>query len=111
MPEKRFTESVTLRVTPFEKEKLRDDADIAGLSLSELIRRRYFGVPIRARTDMVTIKELRRFGGLLKSNFSTMREAGATANIIKLQEQLLRAASDLIDKLGGGGGGRRSFDH
>jgi hypothetical protein len=103
MPEKKFTESVTLRVTSIEKEKLRDDADIAGISVSELIRRRYFGIPIRARSDMITVKELRRLGGLLKSNFTTMRESGATENIMKQQEETLCAVVSMIDKLGASG--------
>ena len=39
---------------------------MAGLSVSELVRRRYFGKPILASTDRATIRELRRIGGLLK---------------------------------------------
>lgn len=57
---------VNLRVTHAELEQLREDADMAGLSLSELVRRRYFGRPIITRSDDVTIRELRRLGGLLK---------------------------------------------
>lgn len=55
-----------LRLTASEKERLRVDADFAGLSMSELVRRRYFGRPIIANADAITIKELRRLGGLLK---------------------------------------------
>jgi len=57
---------VNLRVTPAEHDQLREDADLAGLSLSELVRRRYFGRPIITRSDEVTIRELRRLGGLVK---------------------------------------------
>lgn len=57
---------LNMRLTSAEKEKLKDDADLAGLSMSELVRRRYFGRPIIANADTVTLKELRRIGGLLK---------------------------------------------
>lgn len=57
---------LNVRLTIKEKEQLREDADLAGLSMSELVRRRYFGHPIIANADMVMIRELRRVGGLLK---------------------------------------------
>jgi hypothetical protein len=55
-----------LRLTTSEKERLREDADLAALSMSELVRRRYFGRPIIANADAIMIKELRRLGGLVK---------------------------------------------
>ena len=57
---------VNVRLTSEEKEKLREDAQCAGLSVSALIRARYLGRPIVADTDRATIRELRRLGGLLK---------------------------------------------
>lgn len=62
----KLTSRVNLRVTPAEHDQLREDADMAGLSLSELVRRRYFGRPIITRSDEIAIRELRRQGGLLK---------------------------------------------
>lgn len=62
-----LTGRVNLRVTEEELTQLREDADLAGLSLSELVRRRYFGMPIIASADEAMIRELRRQGGLLKS--------------------------------------------
>ena len=58
--------ALRLRLTEREKERLREDADLAGLSMSELVRRRYFGRPIIANADAIMLKELRRLGGLLK---------------------------------------------
>jgi hypothetical protein len=58
--------SMTLRLTSVEKQRIADEADFAGISMSELVRRRYFGRPIIASSDEVMIKELRRIGGLLK---------------------------------------------
>jgi len=57
---------INVRLTSAEKARLREDADLAGLSVSELVRRRYFGRPIVANADAVMLKELRRLGGLLK---------------------------------------------
>ncbi len=57
---------VNVRLTAAEKARLKEDADLAGVSMSELVRRRYFGRPLIAHADAVMIKELRRIGGLLK---------------------------------------------
>jgi len=57
---------INVRLTGAEKARLKEDADAAGLSLSELVRRRYFGRPIVANADAVMLNELRRLGGLLK---------------------------------------------
>lgn len=57
---------INVRLTAAEKAHLKDDADIASVSMSELVRRRYFGRPLLANADVVMLKELRRLGGLLK---------------------------------------------
>ena len=57
---------INVRLTAVEKARLKEDADLAGLSMSELVRRRYFGRPIIANADAVMLKELRRIAGLLK---------------------------------------------
>lgn len=58
---------LNLRCPLGEELQIREDADIAGISVSEMVRARYFGRPIIANADKVMIKELRRLGGLLKS--------------------------------------------
>ena len=75
---------INVRLTSAEKAALKEDADLAGLSMSELIRRRYFGRPIIASADMVMLKELRRLGGLLKHihNQSASAYSQATASAI-----------------------------
>lgn len=87
---------VNVRLTKAEKARLREDADRAGLSLSELVRRRYFGRPIVANTDTVMIKELRRLGGLLKH---VHNESGG----VYRQEtaEALRALTTYIEQLSG----------
>lgn len=57
---------VNVRITKAEKERLREDAEISGLTISEVMRRRYFRKPILSKTDAAVLRELRRLGGLLK---------------------------------------------
>lgn len=61
-----LTEKIAVRLTPDEKLRLKEDANLAGISVSELVRRRYFGLPIVAHADIVVLKELRRLGRFLK---------------------------------------------
>ena len=58
---------IDVRLTSEEKMRLQEDAYLAGMSMSALVRARYFGRPIIANTDQVMIRELRRLGGLLKN--------------------------------------------
>lgn len=58
--------TLNLRLTAEEKARLLEDAGLAGLSMSELVRRRYFGRPLVADADLVLIRELRRIGQLLQ---------------------------------------------
>jgi hypothetical protein len=71
MPEKKEKEKliyfVNVRTTLSEKKRLQEDAEIAGLGVSELIRRRYFGKKkVIASANLAFLRELRRQGGLLK---------------------------------------------
>jgi hypothetical protein len=92
---------VTMRVTPEEKKRLAEQAAIAGLSVSEYLRRRFFGGrPLIAQVDEWMIRELRRLGGLLKYNFGTLRQAGARPELLRKQEDLLGQISETIDHLG-----------
>lgn len=61
-----LTALVKLRLKPSEKERIREDAELAGLTVSELMRRRALGRTVLAASDMNLIRELRRLGGLLK---------------------------------------------
>ncbi|KXV61223.1 MobB mobilization protein [Acetobacter senegalensis] len=79
---------VNVRLTTDEKDRLKEDATLAGVSVSELVRRRYFGRPIVAHTDIAMIRELRRLGGLLKhlylsSNGDHAQETLATLHALK----------------------------
>lgn len=94
---------VTIRVTQREKTRLTKQADMAGLSVSEYLRRRFFGGrPLIAHTDALMVRELRRIGGLLKHNFETLRQAGASVNVLNQQEEALKKLSFAIDRIGVG---------
>lgn len=92
---------VTLRVTPEEKLRLRENAVLIGVSLSAYVRAKIFGGrPLIPRTDEWTIRELRRMGDLLKQHFSTLREAKARSDFLQLHEKLLHAIRQKIDDIG-----------
>ena len=74
--EEALTERIGVRVTAGEKVQLKEDADDAGLSVSELVRRRYFGRKIVARSDEKMIRHLNRIGG--RSSTSTTSRAAST---------------------------------
>ena len=66
----RFQHRRTVRLTAAEDEKLTRQAAAAGISVSEYMRRLFFGGrPIIARTDEQTIRELRRLGGPAQASF------------------------------------------
>ena len=79
----------TLRLTAEEEERLTRQAATAGISVSEYMRRLFFGGrPIIARTDDQTIRELRRLGGLLKHHFDMVKRTGSTGTLVELDAAL-----------------------
>lgn len=85
----RFQKRRTLRLTVEEDERLSRQASIAGISISEYMRRLFFGSrPIIARTDDQTIRELRRIGGLLKHHFDVVKRTGNAATLAELDAAL-----------------------
>ena len=85
----RFQKRRTLRLTAGEDEKLTRQAATAGISVSEYMRRLFFGGrPIIARTDDQTIRELRRLGGLLKHHFEVVKQTGNVDTLSELDAAL-----------------------
>ena len=88
---------VNVRLTAAEKATLREDAAMASLSVSELVRRRALGRSVLAKADQVVIRELRRLGGLVKylhvESHAAYSEQTAAA---------LRALGAYIERLSGG---------
>ena len=95
----RFACRRTLRISTEENERLTRQADAAGISVSEYIRRLCFGGrSITSRTDSQTIRELPRLGGLLKHNFEDVLEAGGRQTLQKM-EATLEAIRQAIERL------------
>jgi hypothetical protein len=79
-----------MRLTAAERQQLRDEADLAGMSISELVRKRTCGKTIHAATDLMMIRELRRLGGLQKHtinkfapHFEVVDECNATIRALR----------------------------
>jgi hypothetical protein len=69
VPEKK-AQRLTVRFRPGELKELSEQADMSGLSISELLRRRALGMRVTAVTDLKMLSELRRIGGLIKHLFN-----------------------------------------
>ena len=61
-----LTGRINIRVTEYELKELKEDAEEAGLSLSEYGRRRLLGLRVDSKLDVRVVGELRRIGGLIK---------------------------------------------
>ena len=98
----RFQKRRTLQLTAEEDKKLTRQAETAGISVSEYMRRLFFGGrPIIARTDDQTIRELRRLGGLLKHHFDMVKRTGSTGTLVELDaalRQIRQAIETLSEK-------------
>ena len=98
----RFQRRRTLRLTDEEDKRIARQAATAGISVSEYMRRLFFGGrPIIARTDDQTTRELRRLGGLLKHNFALASEA-RQSEVWNEMNQTLKMIQEAIDRLGQG---------
>ena len=95
----RFQKRRTLRLTAEEDKKLTRQAETAGISVSEYMRRLFFGGrPIIARTDDQTIRELRRLGGLLKHHCEVVKRTGSAGSLAEL-DAALRVIRKAIETL------------
>lgn len=84
---------VTFRLSKKDRQDLVEQASVAGLSVSEYIRRRALGHVVLSRSDAALLRELRRQGGLIKhyalSGTLASKEAiEAYRAIVKLEEEL-----------------------
>jgi hypothetical protein len=84
---------LTVRFRPEEMTELTGQADMCGLSVSELVRRRSLNRRVVPATDLKIMSELRRIGGLLKLSFRETNGVygGKTALILdELREAIVR---------------------
>ncbi len=89
--EEKYVQHLRMRITKVEKDTLTILADVAGLSVSDLIRKRIKNIKIIAKSDMNMLNELRRQGGLFKQGLGIIKSADLTQEeknklIISLQE-------------------------
>ena len=82
----------TVRLTAAEHRHLKEQADVAGLSLSGYARSRILGHSVASKADLKVLAELRRLGGLLKHIHLETRGAYSadTADAIKAIESYVR---------------------
>ncbi|MEE4378014.1 MAG: MobB mobilization protein [Candidatus Competibacteraceae bacterium] len=88
---------INVRVKRSEKAQLKENARLAGLSISALVRRHSLNRKVIADVDMVMIRELRRLGGLVKHihNESSGAYQEQTATILdQLSNAIDRIAND-----------------
>jgi hypothetical protein len=99
---------ITVRFSESECERLREDANLAGLTPSEFLRRRSFARPIVANIDRAVIKELmhvraaiNRAGALVKHVH--VESGGAystqTAGVLQELRSTLGAVRDYMEAL------------
>jgi hypothetical protein len=62
-----------IRLTPAEKQRLREEAELAAMTMSEYARRRLLGKTVTSAVDRIMVNELRRLGGLLKHTHNLTR--------------------------------------
>lgn len=86
---------VNVRVLASEKAALKLDSSVAGLTVSEYVRRRALGRLLVSRADQAVLNELRRLGGLLKFSFSQGAPGKETSKAIHdLQRYIRRLSND-----------------
>ena len=114
---------VEFKVSPVERDRLRGLADEAGLSVSEYLRRRAFGLPVVPLVEAVERRSARRELGRVGANLNQLarraneaaallppeRAAAVEAVLGELRETLagIRAASESLRLAGREGGGSR----
>lgn len=89
-----YSERITVRLHPAQKSRLIEEADFAGLSAGELLRRRFFGGKIVAKADLAMVKELRRVAGSLRDIHNTSKGAYSADTA-----RALRVLTAYIEKL------------
>jgi len=85
-----------MRLSPTEHEHLREQADLAGICISELVRKRALSRPIHSVSDLTVIRELRRLGGLQKHMMNRLLEREDVTSECVKTIQALRAAIERV---------------
>lgn len=83
------TQRIQIKCTKAELDAMDELAELAVLTRTALILKAVAGVRVHAKTDMHTINELRRIGGLLKHTLNTTYGYGP--QLIKVLNELREA--------------------
>ena len=89
-----MTVRINIRVTEYELKELKEDAEEAGLSLSEYGRRRLLGLRVDSKLDVRIVGELRRLGGLIKHLYNESNGLYSSESA-----EMLRAITKYIQNL------------
>lgn len=91
---------VNVRLTTEEKAQLKAASDVAAISMSALIRARYFGRKVTSNSDAVVLNELRRIGGLLKHirNENRGTYSQNMIDVIESVQTYMKLLSESIEK-------------
>ena len=93
----------SVRFTEQEHGFLLHEADICGVTLSALIRKRSTGQHVAAKTDLRVLAELRRLGGLLKHIHNETRGAYG-AQVSQAIREITAFVHSLSEELNARGG-------
>jgi hypothetical protein len=74
-----LTETYKIRLSSEDKEWLRQQAEVAGMSMAKYIRHRAMGLSVVSKADLTMLAELRRIGGLLKLSLHKVSSEGESA--------------------------------
>lgn len=88
---------INFRLSIVELERLKQEADTAGMGVSDYVRRRTLGRPVVAQTDRMMVNELRRLGGLLKRihlESNGTHRAETRDAILALRDAIARVATE-----------------
>lgn len=96
-PEERRSLTHGLRLSPREKEELEQRAEKAGLSLSEYLRKRALGKPVKTKVDGKALKEMNRIG----VNLNQLARAANRGDVLigGQVREAIRELRDLIEKI------------
>lgn len=90
-PADRRSKTHGLRLSPNEKAELEERAERAGLSLSEYIRRRALGKPVKTAVDEEAVRQMQRVGVNLNQIAKRAHQQGVGA----VKEEALSVVEEL----------------
>ena len=91
---KRRTAVINVRVLEEEKKAVSLEASVAGLTVSEYVRRLSLGRTVISSTDQRVLNELRRLGGLVKFVFTQGAPSDITADVLLDLQRYIKRLSD-----------------